>query len=165
MALFCPSQCLEPFGDEVETLVAGGLCEPGIHLCVLVGLPGNGRAEIVLRRAHGHASNRVAYLGEEVKMAKGVPRLPLCDRPEQGGDIWVALHVRLLGEVEVAPVSLALPSKGFFEIGLGLAVLQSCQLGCFLSVSLSIERAGWRRGGRRCNRRSGPGRPLRPTPP
>ena len=57
-------------------------------------------------------------------MAEGVAGLALGHRAEQGGHVGVALDVRLLGEVQVAAVGLALAGERLFEVGLGLAVLQ-----------------------------------------
>src|SRR5579883_2232511 len=91
VALLGPGKGLEPLGDLVEALLAGGLGEARVHLGVLVGLAGDRRLEVVGRRAHRHTGHGVADLGEEVEVAEGVARLALGDRPEQGGHVGVAL--------------------------------------------------------------------------
>ena len=47
VALLGAGQRLEPLGDLLEALVAGGLGEARVHLGVLVGLAGDGRLEVV----------------------------------------------------------------------------------------------------------------------
>ena len=124
VALLGPGQRLEPLGDLVEALVAGGLGEAGVHLGVLVGLAGDGRLEVVVGGADGLAGGGVADLGEEVEVAEGVAGLALGDRAEEGGDVGVALDVGLLGEVEVAAVRLALAGERLLEVLVGLAALE-----------------------------------------
>ena len=43
---------------------------------------------------------------------------------EEGGDVGVALHVGLLGEVEIAAIGLALAREGFLEVRLGFGAFQ-----------------------------------------
>ena len=86
MALLGAGQGLEPLGDLVEALVAGGLGEARVHLGVLVGLAGDGRLEVVLGVADRLAGDRVADLGEEVEVTEGVAGLALGDRTEQRGE-------------------------------------------------------------------------------
>ena len=124
VALLGPGQRLEPLGDLLEALVAGGLGEAGVHLGVLVGLTGDGRLEVVLGGADGHVGDRVADLGEEVEVAEGVAGLALGDRAEQRGDVGVALDVGLLGEVQVAAVGLALAGERLLQVLLGLAAVE-----------------------------------------
>src|SRR5687768_7180770 len=80
-------QRLEPLGDLVEALVAGGAGEARVHLGVLVGLALDRRLEVVLGRADGDAGDGVAGLGEEVEVTERVAGLALGDRAEQGGDV------------------------------------------------------------------------------
>src|ERR1700722_14557523 len=124
--LLGPGPRLEPFGNLHEALVARRLGEAGIHLGVLVGLAFDGRLEVVLGGADGHAGDGVAGLAQEVEVPEGVPGLTLGDRPEEGRHVGVALDVRLLGEVQVAAIGLALAGERLFEVGLGLAALQCC---------------------------------------
>ena len=39
---------------------------------------------------------------------------------EKGGDVRVALHVRLVGEVEIAAIGLGFAREGGLQVGLGL---------------------------------------------
>src|SRR5437763_9648153 len=91
VALLGPGQRLEPLGDLVEALVAGGAGEARIHLGVLVGLALDGRLEVVLGGADRHTGDRVADLGEEVEVPEGMAGLALGDRAEEGSDVRVAL--------------------------------------------------------------------------
>src|SRR4051794_33542497 len=65
VALLGAGQGLEPFGDVLEALVAGGLREARVHLRVLVGLTGDGRLQVVGGGADGHVGDGVADLGQE----------------------------------------------------------------------------------------------------
>src|SRR5580658_3385943 len=124
--LLGPGQRLEPFGNLHEALVARRLGEAGIHLGVLVGLALDGRLEVVLGGADGHAGDGVSGLAQEVEVPEGVPGLSLSDRAEERRHVGVTLDVRLLREVQVAAVGLALAGERLFEIGLGLTALQCC---------------------------------------
>ncbi len=53
-------------------------------------------------------------------MAMGLAGLALGGRAEHRDDVIVALHVRLLGEIEVAPVGLRFAGEGSLQILLGL---------------------------------------------
>ena len=75
-------------------------------------------------------------------MAERVAGLALGNGAEQGGDVRVALDVRLLGEVEVAAVGLALAGERLFQVGLGLAVLESWHGWSFLVVD-DWSYVGW----------------------
>src|SRR5688500_8841545 len=116
MRLLGAGKRLEPLGRLVEALVPGCLGEARVHLRVLVRLALDGRLQVVLGRTDGHAGDRVADLSEEVEVTERMTRLALGDRPEQGGDVRVALDVCLLREVEVPPVRLGLTSERFLEI-------------------------------------------------
>ena len=50
----------------------------------------------------------------------GMAGLALGCRAEHGGNVVEALDIRLLGEIEVAAVGLALAGKGRLEVLLGL---------------------------------------------
>src|SRR5690606_31739043 len=63
VALLGASKRLEPLGDLREALLASGLREARVHLGVLVGLTGDRRLEVVLRRADRLTGRRVAHLG------------------------------------------------------------------------------------------------------
>ena len=58
------------------------------------------------------------------EVAERVARLTLGDRAEQRSDVGVALDVGLLGEVQVAPVRLALAGERFLEVLVGLRAVQ-----------------------------------------
>src|SRR5580692_8179093 len=120
VALLGARQGLEPVGDLLEPLVARRAGEARVHLGVLVGLALDGRLQVVGGGAHRDAGHRVPDLAEEVEVPEGVARLALSDGTKQGGDIGVALHVGLLGEVEVATVGLALARERLLEVRLGL---------------------------------------------
>ena len=124
MALLGACERLEPLGDLVEALVAGGLGEARVHLGVLVGLALDRRLQVVGGGADGYAGHRVTDLGEEVEVPERVTGLALGDRAEERGDVGVALDVGLLGEVEVAPVGLALAGERLLEVAVGLRAVQ-----------------------------------------
>src|SRR5581483_888419 len=115
---------LEPLRDLVEAFVARGLREARVHLGVLVGLALDGGLEVVLGGADLHVGDGVADLGEEVEVTERVTRLALCDRAEQRRHVGVALDVRLLGEVQVPPVRLALAGERFLQVLVGLRTLE-----------------------------------------
>src|SRR5690242_18032076 len=83
VALLGAGEGLEPLGDLLEALVAGGLGEPGVHLGVLVGLAGDGRLEVLGGAADGLAGGGVTDLLEEVEVTERVTGLALGDRAEQ----------------------------------------------------------------------------------
>jgi hypothetical protein len=49
-------------------------------------------------------------------MPERMHRLPFGNRSEQGGDLWQAFDVGLGGEVEEAPVVLALSGERFLQV-------------------------------------------------
>src|SRR5262249_19800633 len=102
---------LEPFGDLLEALVARRLGEAGIHLGVLVGLAGDGGLEVLVGVADGLAGGGVADLAEKIEMSVRVAGLPLGGVAEQAGDVRVAFHVGVLGEIEITAVGLGLSSE------------------------------------------------------
>src|SRR5579875_1564701 len=108
MGLLGPGKGLEPLGDLFEALFASGLGEPRVHLGVLIGLPFDRRLQVVGCRPDPGTGDGIADLSEEVEMAERVTGLPFGDRTEQRSDVRVTLHVRLLREVEVTTVGLAL---------------------------------------------------------
>src|SRR5450755_126829 len=107
---------LEPVGDLGEALLAGGLREPGVHLCVLVGLALDRALEIQRRRSEWKARGRVARGLQVVHVPVRVARLALGRVAEVARDLRVALDVGLVGEIEVAAVRLALASERVLEV-------------------------------------------------
>src|SRR5690349_15156991 len=81
--LLGPGERLEPFGDLVEALLAGGAGEAGVHLRVLVRLAGDRRLEVVLGVTDRLAGGGVADLGEVLEVTVGVPGLAFGNGPEQ----------------------------------------------------------------------------------
>src|SRR5690349_23176223 len=75
VALLGPGQRLEPLGDLLEALVAGGLGEAGVHLGVLVGLAGDGRLQVLGGAADRLARGGVTDLLQEVEVPEGVTGL------------------------------------------------------------------------------------------
>ena len=124
MTLFGASECLEPFRDLLETFVAGGPREAGVHLCVLVGLAGHRRLEVVFAGSDGDARGRVADFGEEVEVTEGVAGLALGDGAEQRRHVGVSLDVGFLREVQVAAVGLALAGERRFQVLVGLGSIE-----------------------------------------
>src|SRR5580692_3769799 len=104
VALLGARQGLEPVGDLLEPLVARRAGEARVHLGVLVGLAFDGRLEVVGGGPDRHPGHRGSDLPQEVEVPEGVTGLAFGDGTEQGGDVGIALHVGLLGEVEVAAV-------------------------------------------------------------
>ena len=75
VALLGLGQRLEPVGDLVEALVAGGLGHARVHVGVLVGLAGDGRGEVVHGVADGLVGGGVADSLEVVEVAVRVTGL------------------------------------------------------------------------------------------
>ena len=95
MRLLGLGEGLEPVGDLVQTLVAGGPRHTRVHVGVLEGLAGDRRLKVVGGSAYRLARHRVTDLGEEVEMAVRMPGLAHGGRPEHGGDVVVAFDVGL----------------------------------------------------------------------
>src|SRR5207237_9604624 len=101
-------QRLEPLRDLRETLLARLLGEARIHLRVLVRLACDGGLQVLLGIADRFAGGRIAHLLEVLEMAMGVAGLAFRRIAEKAGKVRTAFHVRLLGEVQIATVRLAL---------------------------------------------------------
>src|SRR5690606_18353678 len=86
-------QGLEPVGDLVEALVAGGFRHARVHVGVLVGLAGDGRLEVIGSAADGQARRRVAGLLEVFEVAVRVAGLTLGGGAKHGGHVVVTLDV------------------------------------------------------------------------
>ena len=95
-----------------------------VHVGVLVGLSGDGRSEIGVRRADRQIGRRVSDRLQVVEMAVGVAGLTFGRLAEVARDLRVAFHVGHLGEVEVPPVGLRLPGERVFEVLVGLRSFQ-----------------------------------------
>ena len=149
VALLGAGERLEPVGDLVEALVAGGLGEAGVHLGVLVGLTGDGRLQVVLGVADRLARCGVTDFGEVLEVAVGVAGLAFGDRAEQHRRVGVALDVGLLGEPQVAAVGLALAGERFGEVLVGLGTCEVWHWGLLWEVG------GWDSGRRRRARPAG----------
>ena len=77
VALLGASERLEPVGDLVEALFAGGLGEARVHLGVLVGLAGDRRLEVLLGVADGLARWRGRRLRRGTRGGRGRGRFRL----------------------------------------------------------------------------------------
>jgi hypothetical protein len=126
VALLGLGERLEPLGDLVEALLAGGLRHAGVHRLVLVRLAGDGGLEVLGRVADRQARRRVADAGEEVEVAVRVAGLAVRGLLEEARDVGAPLDVSLLCEVQVAAVRLRLACKGVLQVLVGL---RSVELG------------------------------------
>jgi len=148
-------------GNVREALVACRLRHPRVHLRVLVGLAGDGGAEVLVRAADRLVGRRIADALQVVQVTVGVARLGLGGIPEQAAHVRVALDVRLLGEVEVAAVGHGLAAEGLLQVVVRLAALELAHA-LLPSSPASWDRMlrpvrgrlWWRRSARR--RRDGP---------
>ena len=66
----------------------------------------------------------IANLLEILEVTVRMPGLTLRRRTEHGGDVVVALDVRLLGEIKVTAIGLRFAGKCRLQIAFGLAALQ-----------------------------------------
>ena len=117
-------QGLEPLRDLREALLACGLGHPGVHLGVLVGLPLDGRLEVLPGVAEGHVGGGVPDLLQEVHVAEGVAGLRLGGVAEEPADLGVPLDVGGAGEVQVAAVRLALRGESVLQVLVRLGALE-----------------------------------------
>src|SRR5205823_4457222 len=117
-------QGLEPLGDLLEALGAGRLGEAGVHLGVLVGFAGHGRGQVLVGRPDGLVGGRIARLLEEVEVAVCVAGLAIGGVAEEAGDVGIAFHVGVLGEVKIAAIGLGLAGEGGLEVVVGLGARQ-----------------------------------------
>src|SRR6185312_11847788 len=114
---------LEPVGDLVEAFLAGGLRHAGIHVGVFMRLAGDGGSEILCGVADRLAGRRVTDFLQIFEMAMRMASLTFRGRAEHGGDIVIAFDIRLLREIEIAAVRLALAGKSLLQIRFRLAAL------------------------------------------
>src|SRR5207248_3724210 len=114
---------LEPLGDLAEPFLARLTGKPRVHLRILVGLARDRRGEILLAIADRLAGGGIAHLLEVLEVTVGVSGLTFGRVAEQAGDVGTALHVRLLREIEVAAVCLALARERGLEVLVRLGVL------------------------------------------
>ena len=124
VALFGLGKGLEPVGDLVEALFAGGLRHARVHLGVLVGLAGDGALEVGDGVAHGLVGGGVADRLQVVEVAVRVAGLAFGGLTEVAGDLGVALDVGNLREVQVAAVGLRLAGEGGLQVAVGLGAVQ-----------------------------------------
>ncbi len=124
MGLLGLRERLEPVGDLVEALVAGGLGHARVHVGVLVGLAGDRGLEVVGGTADGQARGRITDRLEVLQMAVGVAGLALGGGTEHGGDVIVALDIGLIGEVKITAIRLRLACERVLEILFGLAAFE-----------------------------------------
>src|SRR2546422_11477251 len=113
MASLRTNERFEPLGHLVEALVAGRAGEARVHLGVLEDLERERGLQTSDNRARLAQSRPLAEFREEVKMPERMHRLSLGNRSEQGRDLWQAFDIGLGGEVEEAPVVLALSGERF----------------------------------------------------
>mgnify|MGYP002737320108 CR=1 FL=1 len=117
-------QGLEPVGDVLEALFAGGARHARVHVGVLVRLAGDRGLEVGVGRPDRQAGRGIPDGFEVLEVAVRVAGLTLGRRTKNGGHIVVAFDVCLLSKIEVPPVSLRLASKRLLQIILGLRTLQ-----------------------------------------
>src|SRR5437660_11109523 len=126
--LFRLGERLEPLGDLDEAVLARLLGEARVHLRVLVGLACHRRFQVLFGVADGLAGRRVAHFLEVLEVAMSVAGLSFRRIAEEAGEVGPALHVRLLGEIEIAAVGLALACESSLEVLVRLAALQFCHV-------------------------------------
>jgi hypothetical protein len=115
---------LEPVGDLREALLAGRLRHAGVHVGVLVRLTGDRGLEVRGRVAERQARRRIADLLQVVEVAVRVPGLAVRRLAEVAGDLGIALDVRDLREVQIAPVRLGLARERVLEVVVCLRAFQ-----------------------------------------
>ena len=106
-----------------------------------MGLPGNGGIQILGGGADRFAGGGVANLLEKFEMTMSMAGLAFGGGTEYGGRVVIALHVRLLGEIQIAAVCLRFASKGGFQIFLGFRAFQAHRV-VLLSIMVLIARQG-----------------------
>src|SRR5438128_714811 len=116
MASLRTNEHLEPLGHLVEALVAGRAGKAWVHLGVLGDLEFERGLQTSDNRTRLAEARPLAELREEVEMPERMHRLSLRNRSEQGGDLRLAFDIGLGGEVEEAPVVLALSGERFLQI-------------------------------------------------
>ena len=117
-------QGLEPVGDLFVAFFTRCAGHARIHVGVLVGFAGDSGFEVEVGGANGQTRRGISHALHEFQMAVRVPCLALGGGAEDRGHIVEAFDIRLLREIEVAPVCLALAGKGGLEVFEGLAVCE-----------------------------------------
>src|SRR5690606_39347785 len=95
---------------------ASHLRHAGIHVGVLVRLARDRGLQVVRGAPDREIGGRVADGGEVVEMAMGMAGFAFGRGAEQGGDLGMSFHVRLVREVEIASIRLALASEGRLQV-------------------------------------------------
>ena len=119
MALLGFCQGFEPICDFVKTFVARRTRHARIHIRVFVGFASDRRFQIVGSTADRLARGGIAGFFKILQMAMSVAGLAFRSRPENSGDIVVTFDIRLLGEIQIAAVRLALAGESGFEVLFG----------------------------------------------
>src|SRR5882672_9901381 len=107
---------LEPLGDLLETLAAGGLRKARVHLGELVGLAVDRGLEVLLGRADRRAGAGIADLLQEIEVPEGVAGLGLGGVPEEAAHVRISLDIGAASEVEVAAVRLRLAGERVLQV-------------------------------------------------
>ena len=86
-----------------------------------MGLAGHRRVRgCQLGRADRQAGGRIADRFEILEVAVGVAGLAFGGRAEQRGDVGVAFHVGLVGEIQITPIRLGFARESVLEVLFGL---------------------------------------------
>src|SRR5215212_3277386 len=111
LRLFGLRQGLEPIGDLIEALLAGGARHARIHVGVFVRLAGDRGLQVVAGAADRLSGRRVADFLEKFEVAMRVAGLAFGGRAKYSGDIVIAFDVGLLREIQITTVGLALAGE------------------------------------------------------
>jgi hypothetical protein len=122
--LFGFRQRLEPVGDLRKAFAARGLGHAGVHVRVLIGFAGHRRGQVLRRAADRLVRRRIADHLQVIQVPVGMPGFSFRRVAEQSGDIGVAFHVGVLGEVQVTAVRLRFTGKCILQVGVGLGALE-----------------------------------------
>src|SRR5690349_968833 len=117
-------QRLEPIGDLLEAFLARGARHARVHVGVLVRLAGDGSLQIVAGLANRQTCRRIAGGLEKFEMPMCMSGLTLGGGAKYRSHIVETFHVRLLGEIKIAPVRLGLSGESVFQVVLGLTSLE-----------------------------------------
>ncbi len=115
MAALGLRQGLEPVGDLAEALVARRFRHARVHVGVLVRLARHRGFQVFPSPADRQVGGRIADCLEVLEVAVRVAGLAFGGGTEQRGNVVVALHVGLRGEVEVAAVCLRFAGERGFQ--------------------------------------------------
>ena len=80
--------------------------------------------QIGTRRTNGQIRRRIADLREVIEMAMRVTRFAFGRRTKDGGDVVLPLDVRLVREIQIAPVRLRFTGERRLEVVVCLRALQ-----------------------------------------